>query len=446
MTKKTADIYLYDQLVGKLEENAEGEYTFFYLQSFLKTNPKQGISLTLPPRETPYQSEKLFSFFDGLIPEGWLLDHAVKNWKLNTKDRMGLLMSVCADPIGATHILAEGQTFQKDSNVHEALEKVSKEESSQIKGYGKCLISYRQLENEEDLYHPNEVKKMFQSATNYPMLDITLKDIENLAKIKVNQRLSVTGVQKKLSLHLDEHSESKRFTIVNFDGNFILKPPSPDYPQMPEIEHLCMKMAKLVGLPVPDCALIPLKDGQLAYLVKRFDRNGQKKFYQEDFCQLMEKQTEDKYRSSLEKASKVIKNYCSPTLPYLLQFFDLNYYSFLIGNADMHLKNFSLVQNLKNKTYMLSPCYDLLSTKILFPEDKEQTALALNAKKNKISKNDWLEFGKNMGLEQKMIENSLKKFKRYTPKLLKFIDSSFLNDKNKELLKDQIAKALIDDV
>jgi serine/threonine-protein kinase HipA len=100
---RSAEVHLHQKLAGHLIQNEEG-YTFTYTQSHLQAEFAQPVSLTLPLREQPYVERVLFPFFDGLIPEGWLLEVAERNWKLNPRDRMGLLLVCCRDCIGAVSI------------------------------------------------------------------------------------------------------------------------------------------------------------------------------------------------------------------------------------------------------------------------------------------------------------------------------------------------------
>lgn len=101
---KRAEIYLYDSLAGLLVENENG-FTFAYDPAYLRREDAQAISLTLPLTDRPYESKVLFPFFDGLIPEGWLLDIAERSWKINQRDRMSLLMACCRDCIGAVSVV-----------------------------------------------------------------------------------------------------------------------------------------------------------------------------------------------------------------------------------------------------------------------------------------------------------------------------------------------------
>lgn len=436
---RIGEVYLFGKVVGEVRELIDGSYQFAYQDKFLNSAPNLGVSLTLPPRKEIYTSDQLFAFFDGLIPEGWLLDHTVKNWKVRPGDRMGLLLSVCQDTIGATHIVEKGKTPFSRELVGEEWKEHHQAVNFQTK---RCLITYQELS--EGFYQKSAAKRMFGSGEFEPVLEIGLDDLENLAREQVNTRLAVTGVQKKISMHLQEHEQSKRLTIVNFDGQFILKPPSPQYPQMPEMEHLCMKLAEMAGFKVAESALIPLRTGELAFITKRFDRQRGKKFYQEDFCQLMEKPTADKYKSSLEKAAKVIQNFCQRPQPELALFFDLNLFSFFIGNADMHLKNFSLIQNVKSGLFQLSPCYDLLCTKLLIPEDEEECALALHGKRAKLKYQDWINFGLKIGLKERQLIALFQKYKKLMPKMEKLIQASFLSNENKqalvELMKSRILR------
>jgi serine/threonine-protein kinase HipA len=100
---RQANVYMYDRFTGILVEDEEG-YTFSYDSAYLRGNNPEPISLTLPLSSQPFHNRVLFPFFDGLIPEGWLLEIAEKNWKLNTRDRMGLLLACCKDCIGAVSI------------------------------------------------------------------------------------------------------------------------------------------------------------------------------------------------------------------------------------------------------------------------------------------------------------------------------------------------------
>ncbi|MEZ5082467.1 MAG: HipA N-terminal domain-containing protein [Bacteroidales bacterium] len=103
---RKAKVYMHDLLAGEIKESDEG-YLFLYNRDYLKSEKAVAVSLTLPLSDKVYESTIMFPFFDGLIPEGWLLEIAEKNWKLKERDRMGLLLACCKDCIGAVSIVEE---------------------------------------------------------------------------------------------------------------------------------------------------------------------------------------------------------------------------------------------------------------------------------------------------------------------------------------------------
>jgi len=106
MSRETGFVYMYEKLAGIIEQTETG-YKFTYDGDYIAHDDSIAVSLTLPLRKEPFESNVLFSFFDGLIPEGWLLDIAWKSWKINSKDRMELLLTCCSDVIGAVSVMRE---------------------------------------------------------------------------------------------------------------------------------------------------------------------------------------------------------------------------------------------------------------------------------------------------------------------------------------------------
>lgn len=269
----------------------------------------------------------------------------------------------------------------------------------------------------EDDYHPHCSKLLF-GKNQIPEIDIDIKSIRELAKQNIESRMTVTGAQSKISLDLDNSNpKSTRLTIVGIKGDFILKPPSEEYANLPENEHLTMLLAKEFSFPVAVSSLIRLKSGELAYITKRFDREKNTKIAQEDFCQLTERLTEDKYKGSYESIGRWIKqNTTSPGID-LVRFFEMVVFSFLTGNSDMHLKNFSIQTDLEGRI-KLAPAYDLLAVKIFFKEDNEDLALTLNGKKNKINLADIRKFGESIHLSKVVIDRTLLQIQSKIPMLL----------------------------
>lgn len=292
----------------------------------------------------------------------------------------------------------------------------------------KCLYCYKEILEGE--FHSACAKKIF-GTTQVPELPYSLDTMEELAKEIVVQSVSVTGVQAKLSLHLtSENKKDSRFTLVGLWGNFILKPPAVEYPHMPEVEDCTLHLAEEFKIPVVPHTLIRLNSGELAYLTRRIDRNvkSNEPIHMEDFCQLSGKLTEQKYRGSMEAIAKLIRKYSSNALFDLLTFFDVTLFSFLTGNGDMHLKNFSLIHN-ENGLITLTPAYDLLSTRIFISEkdDPDELALTLNGKKRKLTRADFESFGKTCGLSSKQVNNTLKRFQNSYGQVEPLIRNSFLS-------------------
>lgn len=297
----------------------------------------------------------------------------------------------------------------------------------------RCLYCYDPLNNEAGDMHEKCSRKFFGSNTP-PFVDFGLKDIEGMAVHVLGKSESVTGVQPKLSLETEpaEHNKHlKRFTIVGLWGNYILKPPMEKYFQMPEVEDLTMHLSELVKIKTAEHSLIRLQSGELAYISKRFDRIGRQKLQMEDMAQLTESLTERKYKSSMEKIGKAILKYSTNNKFDILTFFELAVFSFLTGNADMHLKNFSLLRTLADDI-VLSPAYDLLSTKIIIPADPEEMALTLNGKKSNLKKRDFDVFADNLQINTKARNNSYEKFFESRKLMMEFIGKSFLTEEMKE--------------
>ena len=266
-----------------------------------------------------------------------------------------------------------------------------------------------------------------------------------MAESVVRSQIAMPGVQPKLSLHL-EHGGSKegeRFTLVGLEGGYILKPPVTSYPEMPEVEHLTMRMARAVGIETAECGLMALEDKKLALIVRRMDRIGTAKLQMEDFAQLSDRLTSEKYRGSLESAGKVILRYSSNPGFDALRFFEVNLFCFLTGNADMHLKNFSLLRK-PDGEIGLSPAYDLLATRLLLPQDREETALTLNGKKSNLRPKDFKIFGKALQLTDRQMENSLNRLRSRLDQATSLIDQSFcspgLQEGYQALIRDRRAK------
>ncbi|TDX00538.1 HipA domain-containing protein [Dinghuibacter silviterrae] len=284
-----------------------------------------------------------------------------------------------------------------------------------------CLICYQDAGNED--YHGRCAKKFF-GTDELPTLELNKNLLKQLAEQTINERIALTGVQPKLSVTLDKNKGTGRLTIVGLWGEYILKPQHDSLPAMPETEDLTMHLAGIFGVEVCSHTLLRASDGALVYLARRFDRENNKKIHVEDFCQLSEFLTENKYKGSYERAGKIILTYCTNTGLDILKYFELLLFGYVTGNNDMHLKNFSLIH--REDTIDFSPAYDLLNVNLVFPKDQEETALLLNGRKKNIQLRDFEALGTVLGIPVKVRENSYRKFQNHNPAVQQMIQASFL--------------------
>ena len=303
----------------------------------------------------------------------------------------------------------------------------------------RCLYCYAELGEETSEFHKVCCRKIFGTTTP-PELPYSEDQMLDLAEKVIRSQSTVTGVQPKLLLEIEKLSkknEPQRFTIVGLWGGYILKPPTTKYKFLPELEDLTMHLAEISGIEVVPHSLIRLSSGKLSYITRRIDRSNEIKIHMEDMCQLTERLTEQKYNGSYEQIGKAIAKYSANPGLDITNFFEQVLFSFLTGNADMHLKNFSLIDN-PDMGYVLSPAYDMVASNLIVDDDDEELALTLNGKKKKIRKKDFLEAFGRFSIDNKVIENMFYKFNTSMDKWHKFIDISFLHDDMKDLYHNLI--------
>ena len=307
----------------------------------------------------------------------------------------------------------------------------------------RCLCCYQPLNEGEKDYHPRCAKRFFGQAS-VPILPYTRKDINQLARVVVESRTTVTGVQAKLSMDLehDVYGRAQRLTIVGIMGRYILKPQTEQFEHLPEIEDLTMHLAEIAHIPTVPHTLIRFEDGELNYITRRIDRtnNGQK-LPMEDMCQLSGRLTEQKYQASYETIARLIDRYSSVPKLDMINFWEQVVFSWIVGNADMHLKNFSLISEKPNK-HVLSPTYDQVSTAIVMPENTDELALPLNGFQKKLLAMDFVQAMENTGLTNQMAQRILNRFVSLQEKWFSCIDDSFISDAQKAQFKELINKRI----
>lgn len=307
----------------------------------------------------------------------------------------------------------------------------------------RCLCCYKPILSGDGDYHPRCVRRLFGSA-DVPLLPYTRKDLDKLARIIVENRTTVTGVQAKLSMDLehDVYGRPSRLTIVGVMGRYILKPQTERFECLPEMEDLTMHLAEIARIPTVPHGLICFEDGELNYITRRIDRTDDgRKLPMEDMCQLAGRLTEQKYQGSYELIAKLISRYSSVPGLDIVNFWQQVVFSWIVGNADMHLKNFSLISEHPGK-YVLTPTYDQVSTAVVMPEDTEEMAMPVNGFQKKVLALDFIEAMEAGGLSQQMAKRIIKSFDKYKNKWFECIRASFVSDKQKESFMKLIEERL----
>lgn len=299
----------------------------------------------------------------------------------------------------------------------------------------RCPITYEAIMDNE-YYSKRGLKLLSPQLQTLQPLGLSAAEQQQEAISRAG-KMSIQGVQTKLSAQLK--IKEGRFIIVDQQGHYILKTQSTHYPQLPENEAVTMSMASMIGMEVPVHGLLYAKDDSMTYFIKRFDRFGQnKKLALEDFSQLSGKRRDTKYNSSMEHVVDVIAQYCSfPKLEFI-KLFKLTLFNYLVGNEDMHLKNFSIMT--KNQKNCLSPAYDLLNTSIAMRSPREELALPLKGKKNNLTQKDFLSYFavERLQLNQAVIDDVINDFLQKIPLWYPLITSSFLSTEMQEKYKNML--------
>lgn len=309
----------------------------------------------------------------------------------------------------------------------------------------RCLYCYKPLKDGEVDFHATCAKKFF-GTTIVPKLPYSKSDLKDMARSVVKSQTTIAGVQPKLSMYLDRAIRSEpKLTIVGAFGNFILKPQTQDYPNLPENEDASMHLAEIAGIAVVPHSLMRFSDGELCYVTKRIDRsaNGEK-FAMEDMAQLSLRLSEDKYRSSYERIAKMVRTFSDNIGFDLTSLAEQVLFSWIIGNSDMHLKNFSLINS--GGKWRLTPAYDMLNVSLALPSDKDELALILNGKggKHKFKRSDFVKSFEAFGLGQAAIDNLFSRMANSEAKLCDFLETSFLPETSRiaycELIHERISR------
>ncbi len=301
----------------------------------------------------------------------------------------------------------------------------------------KCLYCYEPITAGADFHEKCSMN--FFGTVVPPTIPYSINQMAELAKSVVERSISVPGIQPKLSMSLLKQTKEKadtRLTVVGaLGGQYIFKPPFDQFPEIPENEHVTIRIAEVYGIHVVPSSLIRLASGELSYITKRVDRTDKgEKIHMLDMFQITE--ATDKYKSSMEKVGKALQNYSDNPMLDKIFFFEISVFGFLTGNNDMHLKNFSMIESASG--WVLAPAYDLLNVAIVNPNDTEELALSIEGRKKKLVKEHFERFGKGLELSDKQIQGVFKRMQKYKPKAIEWIDKSFLSEKMKTAYKNTL--------
>ncbi len=302
----------------------------------------------------------------------------------------------------------------------------------------RCPITYNLCE--ENLYSEKGLSQLSPKLKTLALLDFSAEELRAEAMQRAS-KMSIQGVQPKLSAILN--IKESKFEIVDKCGKYILKPQHHIFPELPQNEDLTMHFAASVGIEVPLHGLIYSKDDSLTYFIKRFDRKGQKdKIAVEDFAQLAGMSRDTKYNYSMEKLVKLIDEYCTFPSIEKAKVFKLVLFNFLIGNEDMHLKNYSII--VRNGKVELTPAYDLLNSTIVLKGDIEEIALSVKGKKSNLNRDILINyFGKERcNLTDKIIERTFDTIQNALPSWFDLIDISFLSQEMRDRYRNLLQKRI----
>ena len=256
----------------------------------------------------------------------------------------------------------------------------------------RCLSCARPLDQDSQRYHTRCLADLFGTKT-LPEIKVDVARLHTLALAMVG-RISISGVQKKLSVRLDETRSTLQIGVG--PSSYLLKPQAGTFPHLPENEWVTQRLAALVDIDVPPSALVELAGGSWAYVVRRFDRlDSGMKLAMEDFCQLSELPPGGKYDGSAESCSKHLRHHASEPLVDLLRLYRQLVFSWWVGNGDLHLKNLALLRG-DDGLWRLSPAYDQLNTRLVIPHD--QLAMPICGKRDNIKPATWDELARRFGI------------------------------------------------
>ncbi len=401
---RAATVFLRNIPVGTLKKENENLYLFQYLQQYISSPQPIAIARSLPLQQEPIACKKLHPFFDNLIAEGWLLECAEKILHIDKNNRFILLMATGNSTIGAVSVtpMEENGIFIPVTNTfknEKDKETLKLYPNLPLVKFSYCPTCFTPLK--ENKIHRKCAIEMWGTARDIKVELDEKNPLQSFAQIIYGG--SISGAQKKGMFYLDKKKGILTSTSIN--AQYILKPDG-NYPELPENEHVTMAIAKKVGFNIPPFTILKIEKFGHIFAIKRFDRTEDNSpLMMEDMVQIIQEQSEDKYNSNYERVAKAIQKYSSAPVVDLTDFFRRILFCYIVANGDMHLKNWSLLEN-KNAlgTFILSPCYDLLNTRVPIPQEKMDIALSMLGKEKNLKKSYFIEFASYMHLPSAQVD------------------------------------------
>ncbi|MDP7321223.1 MAG: type II toxin-antitoxin system HipA family toxin [Bacteriovoracaceae bacterium] len=424
-----ASVFLRGEYVGDLEKKSEDHFVFSYSEAWIKGKAID-IATSLPVSGEGYVSTKLHPFFDNLIVEGWLLGYAEKVFHIDKKNRFAMLLATGETTIGAVSVrpIIDGSVVSLHEFYKEELEdgglKSYDVSSNRPEVCPYCLNTLE--EKDKKNFHLKCSRNMWGTTRDIKLFLEGKKPLNSFQKTVYGG--SVSGAQRKGLFRLN----GNKLTPNSYGAQYILKPHG-DYDELPENEHATMIIANEAGFKVPPVVILNVENVGKIYAVKRFDIVDGVSLKKEDMAQVLKVFSEDKYESSCEKVARAIMAHSSAPRLDLVDFWRRLLFCYLTANADMHLKNWSLLENKKlNNHWELAPCYDLLNTRIPIPRESLDIGLTIKGKKRNLQKSYFVKFAQQYDIPAKIVDKGFEDIEKWLEIIKKVIPKSFLSEEAKE--------------
>ena len=390
---RTAKVFLRGVEAGMLQKSEDG-FTFAYSIDWIQSGGT-AMALSMPLTQKPYQAPTLFPFFDNLIPEGWLLSYVQQVHRVDKTDRFALLMITGRFPIGAISVVPvfEGTEISHEMPELTADERVEVPISHPIAA-GICIHCLHPVKGR--VMHPKCAQNLWGTTRKLRMM--LHKDEPWEVFRQTVHGASISGAQRKGLFQLDKGVLKPG---IGYNAQWILKPQG-SFESLPENEHVTMCIAKAIGFDVPAFGMVQIPRLGWVFVNRRFDCQDDSVVRRmEDFGQLLGYPSDMKYRGTYNQIANCIQRHSDAVRIDVIEFWKRLVFAFFIGNGDMHLKNWAMLEQTSlNGCFRLSPCYDFLNTRLPLPKEQFELALPLDARQNRLNRKRFLEFADRLNITE----------------------------------------------